>query len=57
VNDVTFTDTVYAGSKECRRCGNIMSPTETMYSHDGATCPSCRNAKMEQQVRQGMSEK
>jgi DNA-directed RNA polymerase subunit RPC12/RpoP len=57
VSDHTFTDTVYMGSKECSRCGAIMDPLQVMYSHNGATCPNCRNAKMESHVRQGMSEK
>lgn len=57
MSDHTFTETVYMGSKECTRCGNIMAPVEAMYSHNGTTCASCRNAKMETHVRQGMSEK
>lgn len=57
MSDHTFTDTVYMGSKECSRCGAIMDPLQVMYSHNGATCPNCRNAKMESHVRQGMSEK
>jgi formylmethanofuran dehydrogenase subunit E len=53
----TFTETIYIGSKECHRCGNIMAPVEAAYSHDGHTCSSCRNAKMEKHERDGMSEK
>lgn len=57
MSDHTFTETVYMGSKECTRCGDIMAPVEAMYSHNGTTCASCRNAKMETHVRQGMSDK
>lgn len=50
-------ETIYQGSKVCSRCGDLMTPMEVMYSHDGKTCSSCRNAKMEKHVRQGMSER
>jgi len=49
-------ETIYVGSKDCHRCGKIMAPVEAMYSHDGKTCSNCRNAKMQQHVKQGMSE-
>lgn len=52
-----YTDTVYGGSRECQYCDHIMTPYEAMQSHDGFTCPTCRNAKIEKRVRQGMSEK
>ena len=57
MSEHTFTDTIYVGSKECGRCGNIMAPVEASYSHDGRTCANCRNAKMQAHVKQGMSEK
>jgi hypothetical protein len=54
-NDI-YTETIYSGSKECRSCGNIMGPYEAMQVHKGI-CGNCRSSKMEQLVRQGMSEK
>lgn len=56
MSEHTFTDTIYVGSRECGRCGNIMAPVEASYSHDGRTCANCRNAKMQAHVKQGMSE-
>lgn len=55
--DPISTQTIYDGSSLCRRCGAIMTPMEVLYSYDGRTCPTCRNAKMQSHVKQGMSEK
>jgi formylmethanofuran dehydrogenase subunit E len=55
--DHTTTETIYSGSKECNKCGNIMAPIEAMYSHDGATCATCRNDKMMSRVKNKFADK
>lgn len=47
--------TVYDGSKQCKVCGQVMSPLEVMYSEDGR-CPYCRNQNYERHAKRGMAD-
>jgi uncharacterized CHY-type Zn-finger protein len=48
-------ETIYEGSKLCRKCGHLMTPLEALYT-DGKSCPNCRNAEYERHAKAGMSE-
>ncbi len=48
-------ETVYHGSSECPKCGNLMNPVESVFAGASELCPTCRNAMYRKNAKQAMA--
>lgn len=55
VEEDTNYETMYEGSRMCRKCGHFMTPVEAMFSEDGS-CPDCRNENYQRRAKNRMVE-